>query len=90
MGVDIVEPHGTVTMVIADNGIGFDPGARTEGLGLLGMRERVALAGGSIDIVSVPGEGTTITVAVPARHRAPDRHPAEHAQKSNPDSPPPL
>jgi signal transduction histidine kinase len=39
--------------------------ARTSGLGLMGMRERVALAGGSLTIVSTPGVGTTLRGRVP-------------------------
>jgi signal transduction histidine kinase len=56
--------------VIADDGVGFDAertllsGARG-GLGLLGMRERAHAVGGTCDIRSVPGEGTSIEVTVP-------------------------
>jgi signal transduction histidine kinase len=54
---------GTVTLVIEDDGIGFDPGevtARQDGLGLVGMRERAGLIGGSFQIESSPGKGTTV------------------------------
>ena len=53
-------------LVVADDGRGFGP-ARPAGFGLLGIRERAALAGGLADIVSIPGEGTTVTVTVPRR-----------------------
>lgn len=56
-------------LVVADDGRGFGP-ACPAGFGLLGIRERAALAGGWADIVSVPGEGTTVTVAVPRRAAA--------------------
>jgi signal transduction histidine kinase len=62
-------------LVVADDGRGFDPGLREhgpgdstagrEGFGLLGMRERAALAGGRAEIDSRPGGGTTVTVTVP-------------------------
>ncbi|MCP4899283.1 MAG: response regulator [bacterium] len=61
-----------IELLIRDNGIGFDmelPGytdGEVPGLGLLGMRERVANLGGSIHLDSKPGEGTTLTVHVPA------------------------
>ncbi len=61
-----------IFLSIADNGCGFDPeevmsNARGErGLGLLGMRERASLFGGTLIIQSAPGHGTVITVQVPA------------------------
>ncbi len=58
-----------VSLIIEDNGLGFDynqPFITGEnGLGLIGMRERVELAGGSLDIESRVGHGTTIAVRIP-------------------------
>jgi signal transduction histidine kinase len=58
-----------VTMLIEDNGQGFDfyeAGKKGDQcLGLLGMKERVNLIGGSFVIESAPGEGTTIRVRIP-------------------------
>ena len=54
--------------IVEDDGRGFAadrPAAGGGGLGLLGMRERVALVGGSFQIESTPGEGTTLFVRVP-------------------------
>ena len=56
-----------VEAVIGDNGRGFDPEAEFAGFGLLGMRERVALVGGTITIDSTSGEGTTVRASVPVR-----------------------
>jgi signal transduction histidine kinase len=59
----------TVTLDVDDDGIGFDgqPGPQVDGgFGLLGMRERIAAAGGTLAIESVPGQGTTIAASVPA------------------------
>lgn len=55
-----------VTMVIQDDGQGFDPsqGLHSGGLGLGGMQERAARAGGRLSIVSAPGQGTSIRVEV--------------------------
>jgi signal transduction histidine kinase len=56
---------------IVDNGRGFDPenlgqdGNNPRGLGLLGMRERIAQCDGRVDIISKIGEGTRIRVRVP-------------------------
>jgi signal transduction histidine kinase len=55
-----------VAAVIEDDGRGFTPGeARAGGLGLLGMRERLALVDGTIVIESRPGAGTTLVAEVP-------------------------
>lgn len=61
---------------VRDNGVGFSlpPGtldfAAHGQLGLLGMRERAEILGGSLEIQSSPGNGTTITVSTPIQARA--------------------
>jgi signal transduction histidine kinase len=53
-------------VTVRDNGKGFDPREpRKTSLGLVGMRERVLMAGGDIDIDSAPGRGTVLVVRVP-------------------------
>jgi len=69
--VDVTEDGKMLRVRIADKGKGFDPRVRTEGFGLTGMRERVTLAGGTLEVQSVPGDGTTIVASVPARRREP-------------------
>jgi signal transduction histidine kinase len=56
-----------VELVLRDDGVGFDPEAPPpEGhYGLTMMRERAAVAGGTIRVDSAPGKGTTITVRMP-------------------------
>jgi len=56
----------TVTMIIKDNGHGFDVHAPHEGLGLSSMRERTEVLGGSFTIESQPDQGTRIIVTIPA------------------------
>jgi two-component system sensor histidine kinase DegS len=53
-------------LTIKDNGRGIteEEKSRPESLGLLGMRERVSLIGGQIDITGVEREGTVVTVRV--------------------------
>lgn len=53
-----------VEIEISDNGIGFQPG-RTRGMGILGMEERVRQLGGTIELRSAPGKGTTVHVVLP-------------------------
>ena len=63
-----------IEMIIRDNGIGFDLNAaqmdknKNISYGLMGMRERVLLIGGSIQIETKPGIGTTISVIIPVAY----------------------
>ncbi len=58
----------SVALVVEDDGTGFDlEGIHDGGLGLSGMRERVALVGGRLRVESAPGKGTTLAVEVPLR-----------------------
>jgi len=58
-----------ITMLIEDNGQGFNLSIlqekRDKCLGLIGMKERVALLGGEVDIESITNEGTTVRVKIP-------------------------
>lgn len=57
-----------VAAVIEDDGQGFDPAkASDDGLGLIGMRERIALLGGRVTVESSERGGTTVAVEVPVR-----------------------
>lgn len=67
--VDVTDSGETLRVRIADRGCGFDTGALSEGFGLVGMRERVALAGGRLELRSEPGEGTTVEATIPTRLR---------------------
>jgi signal transduction histidine kinase len=58
-----------VTVRVRDEGPGFDPDARHEGFGLIGIRERVELIGGTLHVQSGTGSGTTIEASLPARRR---------------------
>jgi signal transduction histidine kinase len=51
-------------LIVEDDGRGFDP-ARTRGLGLLGMEERVTQLGGRLEIQSQPDKGTMLRVTLP-------------------------
>jgi signal transduction histidine kinase len=62
----LVRRGDNATVVIEDDGEGFDPdAAREDGLGLLGMRERVALLDGRLTVESSADAGTTLAVEVP-------------------------
>jgi signal transduction histidine kinase len=67
--VQLGETDDWVTVLVRDDGEGFDTAASSEGFGLLGMRERVNLVGGDLNIESEAGEGTAIHARLPAEHR---------------------
>jgi len=50
---------------LCDNGRGFDPGARHDGFGLLGIRERIEGRGGRLTIHSTLNKGTTVSIIAP-------------------------
>jgi signal transduction histidine kinase len=50
-----------LTLTVSDDGHGFDPATTSTGFGLSGMRERLALVGGTVDVASGPA-GTSLTV----------------------------
>jgi PAS domain S-box-containing protein len=59
-----------VTLTISDNGLGFSPPSTFEELvprgklGLVGLKERVSLLGGTIQLSSAPGKGTRLSVEI--------------------------
>jgi two-component system, NarL family, sensor histidine kinase UhpB len=63
---------GKITMAVQDDGVGFDPdhqhaAGAGSGLGLVGMRERLAALGGQLEISSRPGRGATVLACLPWR-----------------------
>ena len=52
---------------MTDDGAGFESETAGDGFGLLGMRERVALLAGHLEITSRPGAGTTVAVELPVQ-----------------------
>jgi signal transduction histidine kinase len=68
VSVVVTRRHGSVTILVEDDGRGFGArGGEDDGLGLVGMRERVGLLGGRLAIESTEGSGTTIVAEVPLR-----------------------
>jgi signal transduction histidine kinase len=66
VSIVLTRKENAVSVVIEDDGVGFEPAtAREGGLGLVGMRERIALLGGRFEIESRPGSGTTFVAEVP-------------------------
>ncbi len=71
VSVELQHDNGKLHLVVSDDGIGFDPTAAYEGarrgqsFGLLGMRERVALVGGQLEIDSAAARGARIHASFP-------------------------
>ena len=64
--VDVAPADGGVRLAVSDDGVGFAvPTRSSEGLGIVGMQERVRLAGGRFELASQVGDGSRITVWVP-------------------------
>jgi NarL family two-component system sensor histidine kinase YdfH len=64
------ESEGMLEIALRDDGVGFDPTVKLGGhYGLVGLRERARLAGGSLELVSEPGAGTTLTLVLPLEDR---------------------
>ncbi|MER5177788.1 sensor histidine kinase [Streptomyces sp. NPDC002896] len=56
---------GALTVTVCDTGRGFHAGVPHQGYGLRGLRARAAEVGGTAEVRSAPGEGTTVTVRLP-------------------------
>ena len=74
-GIRIVRRRGGYRMTIRDDGRAFDVHRVLDArggkrLGVIGMRERLAMIGGTFAIVSIPGQGTSITAEVPTSGRS--------------------
>jgi signal transduction histidine kinase len=77
--VEVRETGDRILVEVRDDGRGFDARSAGRGFGLVGMRERVALARGSLEIDSAPGRGTAIRAELPAIHLEDDGEPARRA-----------
>jgi PAS domain S-box-containing protein len=71
VGVVLARDDGQVSLIVEDDGVGFEvektQGGKGGGFGLIGMRERAALVGGTVEVESRSGGGTTVYVRIPAR-----------------------
>jgi len=69
IGVRLTRANDTVSLVVSDDGAGFDRDelGTSPGLGLITMRERAGQLGGTFQVESAPSRGTTIRVDIPFR-----------------------
>jgi len=64
-GTAAVAGHDTIGLTISDDGVGADRGAPSSGLGLVGMRERVAALRGRLEVTSERGRGFQLSACIP-------------------------
>lgn len=69
VSVNLARRGDELLLEVRDNGVGFDldAAARPDSLGLLGMRERAIALGGKVEIGSLLGQGTVISVTIPLK-----------------------
>jgi signal transduction histidine kinase len=70
VGIEIVHEGDVLRVTARDDGVGFDPSGPGHRGGLVHMRDRVNAMGGSLQLVSRPGEGTRVTAVFPLTREA--------------------
>jgi signal transduction histidine kinase len=65
--IELHQQETCVRLLVRDDGKGFDPRAKSEGFGLLGMHERAAILGGELDVDSTPQGGTVLRARIPTQ-----------------------
>jgi signal transduction histidine kinase len=68
--IRVIDGEDCVDIWLRDDGSGFETEGVSRGFGLVGMRERVALVHGTLEIDSSPGAGTTVHARIPSRRRS--------------------
>lgn len=65
VSIRVEKNHREISVEIADNGIGFNPDSKREGLGLKNIRFRTEVHKGKLSVKSSPGEGCKISISIP-------------------------
>ena len=65
VGIQLVRHENELTIIVEDNGVGFDKTIQFEGIGLKNITSRVQFLNGHVEFDSTPGQGTTVVVEVP-------------------------
>jgi two-component system sensor histidine kinase UhpB len=63
--VSLVLKGDALHIAVADDGAGFDPVEASEGIGIIGMRERVHALQGTMAVHAAPGQGTEVAIVLP-------------------------
>ncbi|HPF92114.1 MAG TPA: ATP-binding protein, partial [Flavobacteriales bacterium] len=65
LSIAVTHAPGRLSVLVGDNGTGFDTNATSSGVGLTNIRSRAAALGAQVQIDSTPGKGTTVSVECP-------------------------
>jgi len=86
--VTLIEEDGLLTLEVRDDGKGFSESDKrvSKSLGLLGLAERARLLGGTAEVTSKLGKGTTVTIKVPLNSKVLQVQELEQAQDSEQNS----
>ncbi|MBK8227082.1 MAG: tetratricopeptide repeat protein [Flavobacteriales bacterium] len=63
--IGVTRAPGRLSVVVSDNGVGFDPSTASNGMGLSNVRSRAASLGATVQVDSAPSKGTTVSVESP-------------------------
>ena len=63
--IELIQSEGQVSFEVRDDGAGFDLASKVTGTGLQGIGDRLAALGGTLDVRSALGAGTTVAGVVP-------------------------
>lgn len=66
VSIDLIYRAGEAFLQVKDNGIGFDPSKKREGIGLCNIYERTHMLDGHVDLQTGPGQGCTMSIFLPA------------------------
>ncbi len=69
--ISLAQADGVLTFEVHDDGRGFDVTAAPSGVGLQSLRDRVDVIGGTMEVISKPGRGTTVRGCVTVRNPSP-------------------
>lgn len=70
LDIQIIKDDDGISVMIEDNGIGFDPSQQKEGIGLANLKTRIGFLKGQLDIQSAPGKGTLVAIFVGTKPQA--------------------
>jgi signal transduction histidine kinase len=65
LSIGVTRAPGRLSVVVSDNGVGFDPGYVSGGIGLSNVRSRATAIGATVQVDSTLGKGTTVSVECP-------------------------
>jgi two-component system sensor histidine kinase UhpB len=68
--IELTGNNDLINLMISDDGKGFDPKAKRQGVGLSNMLSRIELFDGKLDIITSKGTGCTLKVRLPKEHKA--------------------